>query len=158
MISVRERCFDFLCEKVRTMREGQPVSDPYDFTPDLFKKEPLDTELTKGKRLAIGMHDDLETKVARVGYYECQARIAIEIHMSVQHYEETWTLLRKAVANIERRVQEDLTIGGYGHHVELIENQISDDLDPNNMAQAVLFIYAQYRHKTQRPDKRVFDP
>lgn len=153
--TVREDCLKALRAKFEAMQDGQPVADPYSVTWSLVTRRPI-KQLAKGKRYALGIYDQEETKRdATLPKVECTLRVVLEFHVYVAKEQDASEELNRVLGEVERMVRSDIYLGGKVVKMQVTGSEINIDEQYDSQVSGAVFMTMTYRHHHDDPRRRV---
>jgi len=152
--TVRERAMVALKTIFDTQTAVEPSVDPYGFAWDLVLRSPLKDWAFKKQR-SLGIFDMHESKVDRTSLKECTLRIALEIHLVIQSDENPSVEMNALFGSIQRRIQEDYSLGGLVIDIQEVSNDLQLDDVNNKYVVGVMFLNMKYRHSLRDPRQLV---
>lgn len=151
MVSIRENALAKICELFTDQREGQPTTDPYDFTWSLVQREPLG-ELASRKRYALAVLDTDEADHKQVQTVQVDLRVTLEFRSLLEVGEASSTCLNMMLENIYRRVRSDRRLTTVNGGTPLIidmsptANTVDVDSYADRMVEGAMFLLVKYKH------------
>ncbi len=152
--TIRELCLAALKTSLESMTEGQPAGDPYSVTWSVVKRAPLDDGDWK-KKAALGILDTEEQKNPRIQGYENVLRVVLEFRLFLNNDEDGSKRLNQVLGDIQRKIREDITLGGNAYNVVETGNETSLDDVYDHKVEGAVFLNIQYRHRQDDPRKVV---
>lgn len=149
-LTIREQIIQALEAHLAAMKVGQPVSDPYGYEVTQIERGTVEEKRVQGKKLVLGIVEGEERKTERVGYYDVLLAINLEFHVHVEKSIPNEQALNAVLGNLERRVREDIYLGGKSLNVSLVGNTREPEFFGSH-ASGVLFLSVLYRHAIDNP-------
>lgn len=151
--TAREKILARLHSNLSAIVAGEPVDDPYNFTPSRVSRGPLG-DFDSRKRLVIGIVDSEEQKKDRFPLVECFLRVVIEFQLSRNQGEaEPSVLANRMLGDLQRKIGEDTTLGGLAIDVKEVGSDVDLESDNDKSIEGALFVVVQYRHAHNDPRK-----
>jgi hypothetical protein len=161
ILSIRERALLALCDLFSEMREDQPLGvdnfgnpSEYDLKWDVVQREPLGQEAKK-KRYAMAILDEREEKLPQMQTFHVNLSVTIEFWMLLNRNEDPSTCANRLLLNIQRRLREDITLGGLVLNVEERANNLDVDSWADKQIEGAMFINVLYKHAQDDPRRIV---
>ena len=159
--SIRERAVVFLCDLFATQEEGQPTGldnfgNPaaYDFKWDVVQRSPLgDRERKKAKALAV--LETSESKEPQVATMHASLSITLEFWALLNTSDEPAECANVLLLNLQRRLREDITLGGIVYNVRETGNIIDVDGYSDRQITGAMFVNVLYKHAEADPRRVV---
>ncbi len=108
--SRRERIMVEVCRRLRTMEKGAPASDPYDTTLGVVTRGAPLEGLHKTVQCAAAVIDADEVKTPKINQMDSAIRVVIEFFVWVESGDTPSTASNRVMADIQRRLREDLKL------------------------------------------------
>jgi hypothetical protein len=157
ILSIRERVLVALCDLFSEMREDQPQGvdawgnpTEYDLRWDVVQREPL-TQRERKKRYAMAILDEREEKLPQIQTFHVNLSVTIEFWMLLNVNEDPSTCANRLLLNIQRRLREDITLGGLVLNVEERGNNIDVDSWTDKQIEGAIFLNILYKHAQADP-------
>jgi hypothetical protein len=161
--SIREQILEALQALFVGMEEGQPElidnwGNPlgYDFTfsQDCVVRHPL-TEKEENQRFAIAVIDGPERKIEQIQFMTSQLDVTLEFSATLGANELPSPHLNMMLSNIQRKIREDIQLGGLADRVVETANDIEIDDWGDRRVRGSVFIQVQYKHSENDPRRRI---
>lgn len=155
--SIREAAMKKFCELMATQTQGQPTSDPYDFTWSRVSRTPLG-DLDSRKRFACSLLEGTELPIDRTEpCIHKRLRVTIEFRALLNSDEDPAECANMILTNIQRRVQSDprLAVVNGGQPLVIDIEETGSDLDVESFAdrtvEGAVFFVVKYKHRGDDP-------
>jgi hypothetical protein len=159
--SIRERVAEYICDLFCTQEAGQPSgTDPwgnpteYDFKWSLVQREPL-ADRERMQRYAMAVLETAENKDPQVATMHAQLNITLEFWMLLNADEAPAKCANVVLLNIQRRIREDITLGGLVYNVRETGNIIDVDGFSDRLITGAMFLMVLYKHAEDDPRRVV---
>jgi hypothetical protein len=159
--SIRERAIVELCRIFSTQKQGSPsgldnFGNPaeYDFTWDIVQRSPLgDRERMKARALAI--LETSESKDPQVATMHASLSVTLEFWALLNTSDEPAECANVLLLNLQRRIREDITLGGIVYNVRETGNIIDVDGYADRQITGAMFLSIMYKHAEDDPRRVV---
>lgn len=154
VFSIRERAIRALVDTFK--RQGRGVAGPnspgkpYDFGWDDIVRFPI-TDREKRKNNVLAILEGPERKERETSCMRATLELNLEFHVKASGKEELATQLNRVLLNIQRRLREDLHLGGLTYNVVETGNTIDVDAFSDNVLEGVVFVLMEYKHFERDP-------
>lgn len=158
-LTVRETIERAVVDKLMTMREGEPSSDPYGATFSVVTRARIGAIAT-GRKYVAGVYGGPETKLAGFSSMRSKLRLTIEFHILLEKEDNAQAELNFLMGEVQRRLAEDHTLGGLAYDMIEDGNEFDVDGSFDKQVAGVLFYSVQYvhAHKDPRATRNVLVP
>jgi hypothetical protein len=154
--TIRLQCLEALRDVLEDLASGEPVEDPYETQFSKVVIGPLG-EADHRLRFVAGIVVGRERKKTYMyPLEECTLPLAIELRMSVNADDaEPGIEAERLLGEIQRRVQEDTTLGGLAVDLRETGNEVTLELYDDRTVVVDIFLELIYRHRTNDPRQAV---
>ncbi len=160
-LSIRERAVVFLCDLFSSQEVNQPTGldnfgNPaaYDFKWSVVQRAPL-SDRERMKRYAIAILETGEGKDPQISTMHSQLSITLEFWMLLNIDEEPATCANLVLLNIQRKIREDITLGGLVYNVRETGNIIDVEGYADRSINGAMFVTILYKHAEDDPRRIV---
>ena len=127
--SRRERIMAEVKRRMKTMQQGQPSSDPYQTTFEVVTRgSPLEG-LHKTVKTGLAILDTTEFKSPKINQMDVNLRVVMEFFAWVDNNEEPSTVGNRVMADIQRRMREDVNLTEPDDGRPLLERKTSEHVE-----------------------------
>ena len=157
--TVRETIELAIVDRLMTMREGEPATDPYGVTFSVVTRASIGA-LSSGKRYVAGVYGGPEIKRADFPSMRARLRLTIEFHILLEKADTAQAELNFLLGEIQRRLAEDHTLGGLAYDMVEESNEFDVDGPFDQQVAGALVYVVQYihAHKDPRATRNVLVP
>jgi hypothetical protein len=149
--SLREQIMEAVAERLRSMKAGQPVDNPYAFAFNTVQREPLSDDM-RGRKFVVYVNDST-AKRARKIHPLTSATIdcSLEYAVIVEKDEKPNKLLNLIASECERRLMEDVTFGGLCYELECTKDEKAIGWRHDKAVEGVLYFTISFRYNSFDP-------
>lgn len=150
--TLRTQVLDAIAERLRTMPADEDVNDPYGVSWSFVTRDPIG-ELSKGKLCAAGVYGLGTERRPKHPFLITVLNVVVEVHAAKQQGTDMSTTVERLLGAAERRLKQDITLGGLVHDLNITGDQVSVDGSYPNQAEGALFIDVLYTQRDDDPRK-----
>ena len=159
--SYRELVLRHLASLFTAMEIGQPETidgygnpNAYEFTFSTVVRHPL-SERERRTRYALAVVDGRENKIENIAFMTNQFDVALDFSALLDTNESPSEVLNMMLTNMQRKIREDITLGGLVDRVAELGNDLDIEFWEERSVSGTLFIQIQYRHAEADPRRRL---
>lgn len=148
--TIRTRVLDALKTLFEGMDPAQPVGDPYGVQWSYVTRDPIGP-LKKGKLNALGVYGLQTERKPRHPLVIVKLSCVIEVHVAKQEGLDMSKAVERLIGVVERRLKEDITLGGLCHDLSISGDQVTVDGPYDNQAEGAVFFDVMYSQQEDDP-------
>jgi len=143
--TIREQIEKAVVNKIETMKDGDPATDPYGITFSEVTRNRVD-QVAFGKKYVAGVYSGPETKRADHPSMRCQLRLIIEFYILLDKTDVAQAQLNFVLGELQRRLAEDHTLGGLAYDMKEEGNEYDVDGSFDTQVSGAIFYRVEYVH------------
>jgi hypothetical protein len=154
--SVRERICQALVSLFEGQKKGIPTTDPHLFAWDLVQRQPLGERENRVGDRVLAVLDPLERADPQIATFHKFLSVVLEWSIRLDpDDEEPSECANQVFTSIQRKLREDITLGGLSIQVRETGNEKDIESYKDRIIEGAVFVEILYKHRENDPRERV---
>ena len=157
VLPIRERALERLVAVLNAQVEGAPEADPvrraYSFDWKHVQRTPLN-DADRREENAIAVLEGVETVVPGAGWNRRTLSVTLDFRYFMRSGDPQATIFNRVLGELQRRIREDRTLGGFVEDIRELQN--APDVDDDNDIQIGGQLFISVIYKVSENDPAVF--
>lgn len=153
--TVREKCLKALKARFTSINAEDEAAkasaaDRYTIVWDKVTRSKL-SDVDRRKPAVLGIYDTEEQEDKKLNFIYCSLRVIVEFYIYAGVNEDQSEKLNLVLGEVQRRIREDITLGGLALDVVSTGSELDIDGQYDRQVQGALYLNIKYRYRENDP-------